>query len=146
MKIVAIGDLHGNDIWKEIISAHRNTDIFVFIGDYFDSLDISPEKQINNFKDLITFKEANKDEVILLLGNHSYHYLGVCDDRYSGYQRAHASVYRDLLTDAIEKNLLQMCYTHRNFLFSHALCNLTCSDLVNNFRFSILLSNLFSLI
>jgi predicted phosphodiesterase len=40
MKIVAIGDIHGRDYWKQIIEQEQDADVFVFVGDYFDSFTI----------------------------------------------------------------------------------------------------------
>ena len=39
MKTIAIGDIHGLSIWKDIINK-ENPDKVIFIGDYFDSFDI----------------------------------------------------------------------------------------------------------
>jgi len=37
MKIAAIGDVHGREIWKEIAEdASKNADKIVFLGDYID--------------------------------------------------------------------------------------------------------------
>ena len=49
MKIIAIGDIHGRSIWKNIVSAN-SYDKVVFLGDYFDSFDIHTLDQIDNFK------------------------------------------------------------------------------------------------
>jgi metallophosphoesterase superfamily enzyme len=44
MKTVFIGDVHGRDVWKNIIEVEKPNRV-VFIGDYFDSFDISPAEQ-----------------------------------------------------------------------------------------------------
>jgi len=31
-KVVYIGDIHGRDVWKEIVKKHSDADTFVFIG------------------------------------------------------------------------------------------------------------------
>ena len=36
-KTIYIGDIHGRDVWEEIVEKHDNADHIVFIGDYFDS-------------------------------------------------------------------------------------------------------------
>ena len=40
MKLVAIGDIHGRDIWKQIVETEQPNTV-VFVGDYFDSFDKS---------------------------------------------------------------------------------------------------------
>ena len=38
-KLVAIGDVHGRNTWKQIVEQEQ-PDTVVFVGDYFDSFDI----------------------------------------------------------------------------------------------------------
>lgn len=118
MKILAIGDVHGRDNWKEIVKQHF--DKLIFIGDYFDSFTIPFNNQLENFSEIVEFKKANIDRVVLLIGNHDYHYLDYTDDRYSGYQSEHADTIHFALKDAIDKGLMQMCSIDDGFLFSHA--------------------------
>lgn len=68
MKIVVISDVHGRDLWKKQVE--EEADLYIFLGDYFDSFDIPHEIQISNFLDIKKFYEDNKDKVILLAGNH----------------------------------------------------------------------------
>lgn len=120
MKIIALGDNHGRDVWKSIVTK-ESFDKLIFIGDYFDSVEsISPDQQIHNFKEIIKYKEENAEKVILLIGNHDYHYFKNTDAKYSQYQESHASIFQDLLEDAFNKNFLQMSYLHENILFTHA--------------------------
>ena len=74
MKTIVLGDTHGRNIWKDIV-AQEKADRVIFIGDYFDSYDLEPAIQQHNFKEIIEFKEKDECEVILLVGNHDYHYL-----------------------------------------------------------------------
>ena len=74
MKTVIIGDTHGRDVWKSIVG-YEKADRVIFVGDYFDSFDIPYDVQINNFLDIVAYKESGLAEVILLIGNHDYHYL-----------------------------------------------------------------------
>lgn len=120
MKVIVISDLHGRAVWKEIVSKENNADIYVFMGDYFDSKIIPAQQQKDNFKDIIAFKKANIDKVILLTGNHSFHYLRGNKKHYTGYQSLHAIDIQELLHSALDENLLQMCFVFENFLFSHA--------------------------
>ena len=68
MKIVVISDVHGRDLWKKQVE--EEADLYIFLGDYFDSFDIPHEIQISNFLDIKKFYEDNKDKVILLAGHH----------------------------------------------------------------------------
>ena len=68
MKIVVIADIHGRNLWKKQVE--ENADLYIFLGDYFDSFNIKGEDQIKNFLEIKEFYENNKDKVILLAGNH----------------------------------------------------------------------------
>lgn len=115
-KILVIGDIHGNDIWKEIV-AQNQFDVCVFLGDYFDDWDIPVPEQIENFKNILAFKKEHNDRVVLLLGNHDYHYL-VTGERYSGYNAIRATDIREVLNQNHE--LLQFAWGFKNYLFTHA--------------------------
>jgi predicted phosphodiesterase len=120
MKTVYIGDIHGRDTWKQIVDQEQDADCFVFVGDYFDSFDLPGVVQLQNFLDIIEYKTTVTDkEVVLLFGNHDYHYMpGFTGIGYSGYQAAMAYQFRD----AISQNLdhLQMCHFSDGVLSSHA--------------------------
>jgi len=116
MKTIVLGDTHGRSIWKEIVSQEK-ADRVIFIGDYFDSFDIEPVVQQHNFKEIIEFKEKGECEVILLIGNHDFHYLPM-GETYSGYKHGAMPANRQLLED--NKHHLQMCYQLDNILFTHA--------------------------
>ena len=120
MKILAIGDTHGRDYWKEIKHLVDEYDKFIFMGDYFDSFDLKPIIQLNNFNEIIEFKNQYPDKVILLIGNHDYHYFPSITDEYSGYQPTMRFDYQSALTEAYNKGLLNVCYKHEIYLFSHA--------------------------
>ncbi len=126
MKIIVIGDIHGRSIWKEIVKKYKDEDcMFIFIGDYFDSFDISGEEQLRNFKEICEFKEKNMDKVILLIGNHDTSYI--IGDRCSGYQEGNEHNIKHLLSTYYD--LLQMSYSYENVLFSHAG---VCESWINN--------------
>ena len=119
MKIVAIGDIHGRDYWKQIIEQEQDADIFVFVGDYFDSFTIKGPDQINNFLDIIEFKKSSNASVILLIGNHDYHYYpGIEDSGTSGYQTLMAPSIKHVVSD--NKQYLQAAYQSGEFVFTHA--------------------------
>jgi hypothetical protein len=120
MRIIALGDTHGRTKWKGIVS-NTKFDLVVFIGDYFDTHEeISPEQQKTNFQDLIAYKKANMDKVVLLFGNHDYHYLRTVSEIYSGIQLYHKTDIQEMLHMAIDEDLIQMCYVYENYLFTHA--------------------------
>lgn len=121
MKVIVIGDTHGRTIWKEILSQEQDFDRFIFIGDYFDSREgISFPKQIENFKDILEFKKTNPKNIVLLLGNHDYHYLNSVEENYSLFNPKFKPEISALLTDAINKDFIQVVYHTLGFLFSHA--------------------------
>lgn len=120
MKIIAIGDIHGRYLWKEIVEKEKDTDVFVFVGDYFDTHeDISSQDQLRNFLEIINLKVVDPDKFILLLGNHDFHYLNT-DDRYSGYNQNAAALNKIALEKEINEDKLQICYQVNGLLFSHA--------------------------
>jgi hypothetical protein len=119
MKLVAIGDIHGHDSWKQVVAQEQDADIFVFVGDYFDSFTVKGLDQINNFLDIIEFKKQSKASVVLLLGNHDYHYYpGIEDSGTSGYQTLMAPSIQAVIND--NKHNLQLVYKSGEFVFSHA--------------------------
>ena len=119
MKLVAIGDIHGRDYWKQIVDQEQEADMFVFVGDYFDSFTIKGPEQINNFLDIIEFKKQSKVPVILLIGNHDYHYYpGIEDNGTSGYQTLMAPSIKHVVDD--NKQHLQVAYQVGEFVFTHA--------------------------
>jgi len=119
MKIVAIGDIHGHDSWKQVVAQEQDADQFVFVGDYFDSFTVKGLDQINNFLDIIEFKNQSKTSVVLLLGNHDYHYYpGIEDSGTSGYQTLMAPSIQAVIND--NKHNLQLVYKIDEFIFSHA--------------------------
>ena len=118
MKTVIIGDLHGLSVWKDIVN-YENPDKVIFVGDYFDSFNIPYDKQIENFLDLIEYKEKSGGDVILLIGNHDYHYLPYINDTStSGYQSKYANLIKHTVEDY--QHHLQIAYQFDDFLVTHA--------------------------
>jgi len=119
MKTIIIGDVHGRSLWKLITNQEQDADRIIFIGDYFDSFDISGVEQIQNFKEIIEYKKTSSKEVIVLVGNHDHHYYPeVGYTGTSGYQKGIAPS----ITQAVDENgqYLQMAYSFGEFLFTHA--------------------------
>jgi len=128
MKTLVLGDTHGRSNWK--LAVHQeNPNRVIFMGDYFDSFDITGVEQIQNFKDIIKYKETSfsnigtlkehKTEVILLFGNHDLHYLPeVGNTGTSGYQARIAPSIMQVIDE--NRKHLQMAYQLDDFVFSHA--------------------------
>lgn len=121
-KIVCLGDTHGRLQWKTIVAKEHDADKILFIGDYFDTRTggYSGNRQLQNFRDIIQFKEDNPDKVVLLFGNHDFHYIKGIGESYSGFQAGYALDIGELIENAINKDHVQMCYTHGKYFFSHA--------------------------
>lgn len=132
MKIVALGDIHGRVIWKEIVAQElASCDKFIFMGDYFDTRNggVSGNKQIENFKEILQLKRDNPDKVVLLFGNHDFHYIPGIGENYTGFQAAYYVDIGSNIRDAISQNLVQMCFKHEQYVFTHAGVTMTwCVD------------------
>lgn len=120
-RIVSISDIHGRDCWKNIVLIEKDADKIIFLGDYFDSFDKDFNTQLNNWKDLMEYREANKDRVIMLTGNHDLHYFSAYladDEYYSGFQRKHAQLINIELEEA--RKFLLAIHTYEDIVYSHA--------------------------
>jgi len=117
MKTVILGDTHGRDCWKQIV-ARESPDRVIFIGDYFDSFDNTAVEQMHNFQEIIDWKQSGQSEVIMLIGNHDYHYMRGVTQYYSGYQSGARPAIEQLLYE--NKNHMQMAYGMNGFIFTHA--------------------------
>lgn len=118
-----IPDVHGRTFWREAVDRHSSLPV-VFLGDYLDPYareNITPEEALANFKDIIAFKQANKDRVTLLIGNHEIHYLDTFY-RFSRKDTLHADYIHQLLVEHL--SLFSMAsqteMNGKTFLFTHA--------------------------
>jgi len=119
MKTVIIGDIHGRDAWKQIINQEQDADRFIFVGDYFDSFDVPGLMQCQNFQDIVEFKTTTDKEVILLIGNHDYHYFPeIGENGCSGYQARMAPTIQHIIDT--NRDHLQLAYQFDDFLVTHA--------------------------
>lgn len=119
MKTVVLGDTHGRPFWKKIIDQEKEFDRLIFVGDYFDSKEDKASEQIKNFEEIIEFKKSCSAEVVLLIGNHDFHYFPeIGDHGVSGYQEYAAEIIKLILE--LNRSHLQMAYQFDNFLFTHA--------------------------
>lgn len=92
MRIICFGDIHGRNVWKEVVDKEiDNTDLFIFLGDYFASREgIPEEEQFDNFRDIVSYKKIYPEKIILLRGNHDmeacgYHWAE-CRPKYFGFE------------------------------------------------------------
>lgn len=84
-KICVIGDIHGRSNWQKIdLSSY---DRVVFMGDYLDPYDYNTTcvDIWDNFQKILELKKKDPLKIILLFGNHDYHYLPYALDRYSRF-------------------------------------------------------------
>ena len=119
MKTVIIGDIHGHDSWKQIIEQEQNADRFIFVGDYFDSFTVPGLIQCQNFQDIIEFKTTTDKSVILLIGNHDYHYFPeIGENGTSGYQARMAPTIQHIIDT--NRDHLQLACQFDDILVTHA--------------------------
>lgn len=119
MKIIAIGDIHWRDCWKQIVE--QEYDKVIFMWDYFDTFKkLSPAQQLTNFLEIVELKNNNWDKVIMLLGNHDYHYLPTTDAIYSGFQPIGKTIFWPEIWDWIHSLTIEAAWQRENFLFTHA--------------------------
>lgn len=132
-KIIAIGDVHGLDNWKNfadinVLLSESNIkceyDYYIFIGDYCDSFDKKNNEIYDNLLEIIKFKKLYPDNVILLWGNHELQYA--LDNPFYGNSKYICSGYRpEIKFDLHEifKNnfdLFQLSFQYNNYIFTHA--------------------------
>lgn len=118
MKLIVIGDIHGRDIWKDIIKKEK-PDITVFLGDYFDSFTVKGGVQLKNFNEIVDFKDKSDKEVIMLYGNHEHHYT-MRSERYSGHQPKLDGAFNLDIMKAMSDGKIQVAYSYDDLLFTHA--------------------------
>lgn len=116
MKTIIIGDIHGRNTWKNILS-RESYDRVVFVGDYFDSFDIPGIDQIYNFNEICNFARKSNKKVVLLVGNHDLHYMNI-GEKYSGFQPGFQFDISSILSE--NRDLLSMIYSFDDVLVSHA--------------------------
>lgn len=123
-RTIVLGDTHGRTNWKDIVNQESSESYkpqFIFIGDYFDTHDDVPARQqMDNFLEIVEFKRNNPHDVVLLFGNHDFHYLRSSKFPYSGFQELNKVDIQEMLHNALDKGLMQMCFREGDYLFSHA--------------------------
>lgn len=122
MKVLAIGDIHAKTIWKDIIDKESDkVDKIVFIGDYFDTFDdVSYPDQIENMNNILNLKRSNPNKYTILTGNHDIHYMKGYTEYCSGFNSRFKFIIDEMLTPAVEQNLMQMVDVIDDVVYSHA--------------------------
>ena len=121
MKRIVLGDTHGHfDNVFDIINK-ENADVTILLGDYMDSFIIKPEAMASGMKKLLKKKRKLGDKLVLLMGNHDFHYIHPME-RYSGYNRATQVSCGDILKDAFNKHEISVAYVDdvNHVIYSHA--------------------------
>ena len=122
MKTIVVPDIHGRTFWKDLKTKYRDFEgKIVFLGDYVDPYkdeNINWPETVENLKEIIEFAR-NNDNVILLLGNHDYHYsydFGLCSRFSVSYYKELHKIYTSNI------DLFKIIYhdERNNILYSHA--------------------------
>lgn len=122
--MIIIPDIHGRPFWRSAVRGRENEEI-VFLGDYLDPYPkefITTPEAIDNFKDILLFKERHPDNVSLLLGNHDFGYLWSGEINNSRRNER----YRPVIVGLFRSHFDRFALAHyrkvngRGFLFSHA--------------------------
>jgi len=115
-KIIAIGDLHGQDCWKAINPDEY--DYILFLGDYVDSFSVPRETILSNLEDIIALKKLYPQKVTLLLGNHDIQYSEYPNYRCSGFDERMQPDYTQMFRE--NRHLFQVALQIGRYLFTHA--------------------------
>ena len=124
-KILIIPDVHGREFWKEAKTRVDECSRVIFLGDYLDPYEfehISIADAFSNFQEIIEFKLAHPDKVVLLLGNHDLPYYSSDYNRLSTRWCRYCESFADVFaaTFAKHKNLFKLAHAEAGVLFTHA--------------------------
>ena len=125
-KILICGDIHGRTFWKDAIDKHLDEcDKVIFLGDYLDAYpdeEITRRQEKENFEEIIKLKENNKDKVVLLIGNHDFHYISDDFTQSTRYSSNHARTYKEMFLSHMSffKIAHEETVNDKKFLFTHA--------------------------
>lgn len=122
-------DIHGRTFWKDAVKKFPKEQCpdlnIVFLGDYLDPYEsydkISKEQAYQNFIEILDYAH-NDDRVILLIGNHDWHYFVSLDTCRLDMKRY--DLIRSLFVDNDTQKLFRLTYqteiNNQKYLFSHA--------------------------
>ena len=118
MKIITIGDIHGEKSWSKHLDKNyliSNFDKIVFIGDYVDSFYLKDHEIYETLLEIIEFKKTYPDNIVLLFGNHDIQYLlGTKGNGCTGYRPSMWLQLNELFTQ--NRNLFQLAFQVKNYL------------------------------
>jgi len=139
MKVLAVGDIHGEDWWqpaifgaRELFNSYKedkealqhdfkfnfeNWGKIVFVGDYVDSFHVRTPEMIDNLREIVKFANNYPGRVELLLGNHDIQYIHP-KYRCSGFRPEAYFDFRDIFEE--NRHLFKAATMHGDYLFSHA--------------------------
>ena len=119
MKILVVGDIHGNfnRVLAEVKRKMWFFDHIVFLGDYVDSFDNNQNgyPMINGFNRLMEMKAQHKG-FHTLLGNHCFSYIS--DPNVSGHRYDFAEQYKEMFMNNLDN--LDIACKLGDYVFSHA--------------------------
>jgi hypothetical protein len=138
MKVLVVGDIHGEDWWKAaVFGAKALHDSFVqeggvghhnfrfirenfhvvFVGDYVDSFSVSTPDMLENLREIVHLAKSFPENVTLLLGNHDIQYIHT-KYRCSGFRPEAYFDFRDIFEE--NKDIFKAAYLHGDILITHA--------------------------
>ena len=120
MTITSIGDIHGRNVWKKIVKRNVGSH-FVFLGDYLDPYKkekITEDAALENFQEIIDFKNSDPSNVTLLIGNHDTQYMFYPNFSTNSKSKLFLLEIIDIFT--LNRNLFDFAYQKDNYLFVHA--------------------------
>lgn len=120
-KILIVPDVHGRKFWHKAKEMIDKVDKVVFLGDYLDPYSyegITFDDAVQEFEDILNFKEQNPNKVVLLVGNHDMHYIRLDFMNCSRLNRFRRQEIHDLYMNHIDK--FELVYPVDTYLFSHA--------------------------
>ncbi len=121
--MIIIPDIHGRTYWKDALTGNEEEKI-IFLGDYTDPYThegIMTCEGLTQLREVIAFKKAHPDNVVLLLGNHDLSYIH--DEQ---YPCRHDDENHDAISNLINDNLSLFNIAHEEningttLLLSHA--------------------------
>lgn len=128
-KILILPDVHGRKFWHEAVDKCKDdVEKIVFLGDYLDPYGyegVTANDALNEFIDVLEFKDQNKEKTVLLLGNHDICYFNEYFKKNAGggrFDYFNAEKIKDLFTDNM--HMFRLAYGYEmdgtKYLFTHA--------------------------
>lgn len=118
MKTLIIPDIHHHIDGIEELIAKEKADEVIFLGDYFDDWDDTPEISARTARWLK--HSLGQDNRVHLIGNHDMPYMYPYPDTMCpGYEPGKAEAINQVLT-CKDWDKLKLCHFSQDFLYSHA--------------------------